>query len=110
MAEGYWGPGWNGCRCCHSGPKAKFLCLECGHVCKAPDGGSPRCPFGHGPMQAMGQKWRPGPKRNRSRIRPTTSTSRRYVERMLTVEEWVARGRYRSPSPGETLLARLTAR
>lgn len=54
------------CRCSYSGPKAKFLCEACLHVCKAPWDGSPSCPAGHGVMRNMGDKWRPPPLRRRT--------------------------------------------
>lgn len=70
MARGYWAPTWaQFCRCSRSGPKAKFLCETCQHVCKAPfEGGppGPSCPAGHGPMTNMGDKWRPAKKRKRT--------------------------------------------
>lgn len=54
------------CRCSYSGPKAKFLCEDCLHVCKAPHDGHPLCPAGHGPMRYMGDKWRPAKKGKRT--------------------------------------------
>lgn len=60
MAEGYWSKSWwRSCRDCKSGPKAKFCCEICGHVCKAPWEGSPVCPGCQLPMVCMGDKWRP---------------------------------------------------
>jgi hypothetical protein len=84
---GYWGYHFQGCRCCKSGPKQKFACAACDHVCKAPwDDFVPRCPFCREPMVAMGHRWRPG-KKGRRVIPPPR--------------------RHRIPSPGEALLARL---
>lgn len=65
MAHGYWGAPSLGCRCCSSGPKGKFWCRSCDHVCKAPNGSSPHCPLCRKPMLAMGQKWRPARKGKR---------------------------------------------
>lgn len=65
MAKGYWGPPSTSCICCSSGPKSKFICGECLHVCKAPNAGHPHCPQGHGEMIYMGQRWRPAKKSKR---------------------------------------------
>lgn len=95
MSKGYVGPHlwWLGlCRCCKSGPKAKFLCEACLHVTKAPHGGKPRCPAGHGPMRDMGDKWRPAKK------------SKRSVPPLLAHQRWPGRG---YPSAGELLLEKL---
>lgn len=70
MAKGYWGPPSTSCICCSSGPKAKFICLECLHVCKAPKDGNPSCPAGHGEMKNMGQRWRPAKKSKRTKPEP----------------------------------------
>lgn len=70
MARGYWGPTNTSCPCCSSGPKAKFLCGECLHVCKAPKNWSPSCPSGHGEMINMGQRWRPAKKSKRKMPEP----------------------------------------
>ena len=62
MARGYWDRNWSWmrtCRDCKSGPKAKFCCRVCGHVCKAPWDYHPCCPQGHGALVCMGDKWRP---------------------------------------------------
>lgn len=76
------------CRCSYSGPKAKFLCEACLHVCKAPWDGSPHCPAGHGPMRNMGDKWRPPRK------------AKRTVPSLLPYQRgW--------PSAGEVLLAKI---
>jgi len=96
VAHGYVGPGINAfCRCCRSGPKSKFLCETCLHVCKAPHlgfGGGPRCPAGHGLMRDMGDKWRPAKK------------ARRTVPPLLAYQRYPGRG---YPSDGELLLERL---
>jgi|SRR6185437_2533220 len=66
MAKGYWGPASTSCICCSSGPKAKFLCETCLHVCKAPKGGNPHCPECRTEMRNMGQRWRPSKKSKRT--------------------------------------------
>lgn len=70
MAKGYWGPPTMGCICCHSGPKEKFWCETCDHVCKAPNGWTPKCPTCGVKMLNMGHRWRPGPKGDRFRHYP----------------------------------------
>lgn len=67
MSQGYWAPTyWQGCPCCHSGAKDKFYCQPCDHVCKAPIGWDPHCPYCRAPMLNMGHRWRPGKKGKRS--------------------------------------------
>lgn len=62
MAKGYWGPPNLGCPCCSSGPKSKFLCEACLHVCKAPQERQPALPgrargdAEHGPALAPGEE------------------------------------------------------
>lgn len=90
MARGYWGPGNSSCRCCHSGPKDKFYCPPCDHVCKAPLGGTPHCPHCREPMVNMGHRWRPARKGKRS---------------MRHSRPWV-NARWATESPGLTLLKR----
>jgi hypothetical protein len=74
--KGYWGPPAMGCVCCHSGPKEKFWCQPCDHVCKAPLGWKPLCPFCRAPMTNMGHRWRPGKKGKRK----ATGTYRQYPD------------------------------
>jgi hypothetical protein len=66
MAQGYWGPRAYGCVDCHSGPKEKFWCQPCDHVCKAPLGWDPHCPYCRQPMLNMGHRWRPGKRGKRT--------------------------------------------
>lgn len=103
--QGYWGFDMHTCRCCRSGPKQKFWCPRCDHVTKGTYDGAPSCPHGHGLMTAMGHRWRPGPKRNRSRQGhpPVTRVP------WMTPAEWAAHRRElnRSVSPGELLLAKI---
>jgi hypothetical protein len=90
VAKGYIGIGptvLTYCRCCRSEPKSKFLCEACLHVCKAPNGGTPYCPAGHGAMRDMGDKWRPAKR------------SKRTVPPRLPYQRW--------PSAGESLLAKI---
>jgi hypothetical protein len=76
------------CRCCHSGPKEKFQCPRCAHVCKAPIGWDVTCPLCRVQMINMGHRWRPVKKRKRVvEVRPA----------------------YRRKSDGEQLLERLQA-
>lgn len=70
MAKGYSGPSAPGCVCCHSGPKEKYYCQACDHVCKAPLGVTVTCPGCREPMLNMGHRWRPGPKGDRFRHYP----------------------------------------
>jgi hypothetical protein len=70
MAKGYAGASCQSCRCCHSGPKEKFYCEPCDHVCKAPLGWQVTCPTCREPMLNMGHRWRPGPKGDRMRHYP----------------------------------------
>jgi hypothetical protein len=87
VSRGYWDYSYMAsCPCCSSGPKSKFLCTECLHVCKAPNRGAPLCPACRTPMRNMGQRWRPA-KKGKLEVPPP---------------------RQGLPSPGEQLLARLT--
>lgn len=96
MAHGYIGSTFpTYCRCCRSGPKSKFLCEKCLHVCKAPNNGTPYCPAGHGAMRDMGDKWRP-PKKGKRTVPP-----------LLAYQLWPGRG---YPSDGELLLRKLERR
>jgi hypothetical protein len=65
VSQGYWGSDWPSCRCCHSGPKEKYWCRECDHVCKAPLAWTPLCPRCRQKMENMGHRWRPGKKGKR---------------------------------------------
>ena len=109
MARGYSGKDPNTCRCCRSGPKQKFWCEACDNVKKGTYDGTPICQFCREPMTAMGHRWRPGKKGSRGRTRRSSHvlTSRRYRE-WLSPQEWIKRGNYREPSPGEVLLKKLT--
>jgi hypothetical protein len=82
MARGYWGPSCWSCRCCHSGPKEKFWCQPCDHVCKAPTGHAPHCPYCQQKMTNMGHRWRPGRKGKR------TATGRTYALRHPPLLPW----------------------
>ncbi len=89
MSRGYWDHFYlPACPCCSSGPKSKFICEECLHVCKAPNRGAPLCPACRTPMRNMGQRWRPARK------------GKRDVPGLLPYQRGF-------PSPGEELLARL---
>lgn len=92
--RGYWGRDPGSCRDCHSGPKEKFWCQACDHVCKAPVGGTPHCPHCRKPMLNMGHRWRPGKKGKRS-----MEHSRPQVNALWAPE-----------SPGRALLRRLGGR
>jgi hypothetical protein len=89
MARGYIGPTRPSfCRCCVSGPKSKFVCEKCLHVCKAPHGGAPHCPHCRIVMRDMGDKWRPAPRRQRT------------LPELLPYQRGF-------PSPGEALLEKI---
>lgn len=91
MAKGYWEQSyWPSCPCCSSGPKAKFICAECLHVCKAPKSWTPHCPKGHGEMINMGQRWRPAKK------------NKRVMPEVRVYQGW--------PKPGVTLLDKIMAK
>lgn len=69
MAKGYWDFGYvQGCPCCRSGAKDKYLCETCQHVTKGIRSVSPTCPTCRIPMKNMGQRWRPGKKSKRVKI------------------------------------------
>jgi len=87
MAKGYFGASCMSCRCCHSGPKEKFYCKACDHVCKAPLGWTPKCPTCCEPMLNMGHRWRPGRKGKR------TTTGRTYALQHPDVPPWRWAGR-----------------
>ncbi len=85
--------------------RSKFYCQPCDHVTKALGTASPLCPFCGARMTDMGTQWRPGKKGRRGRI---PGRGRRLET--LSPQEWESRRRYRLPSLGEQLLAKLLDR
>ena len=71
--------------CSKSGPKAKFCCPTCGHVCKAPWEGSPVCPRCRIPMVNMGDKWRPMKKKHWKTNAAAADNQARYLKRLRDV-------------------------
>lgn len=87
MAKGYWGPGSFFCRCCKSGPKAKYCCPVCGWVIKAPWDGSPMCPNHRVELVCMGDKWRPLKKKHWKINAQAAQNQQRYLQRLRDARE-----------------------
>ena len=86
MAKGYHGPPRPFfCRCCKSGPKAKFCCQICGHICKAPWEAHPRCPGCQVDMVCMGDKWRPERKKRWKANARAAEARRQYLRSLADV-------------------------